>query len=148
MIYKTETGKKGTLHMILVKNDTCRHRYVGRGDMECLAARDPGATWAGVLGGADLALCSAGEGLARGAGSLAGLMDVLVEVMGCRKLLHRRNRFLMGHLSSSGGEVFIPLKRTTDSKNAYCCLRLQKCDTWLIICVLWISDRDHQWLLN
>lgn len=47
-------------------------------------------------------------------GSLPGLVDVLVDVVGWRQLLYCGHRFLMSHLGSSRGEVFIPLRRTTN----------------------------------
>lgn len=45
------------------------------------------------------------------AGSLAGLMDVLVDVLGGGQLGDARLRLLVGHLSSCGGEVLIALNR-------------------------------------
>jgi len=49
--------------------------------------------------------------------SLPRLVDVLVDVMRPRKLLYRRHRFLMGHLGSSRGEVFISLRRTKNNNS-------------------------------
>lgn len=81
----------------------------GRGRKECLTARDPwqpeqvfGVVWSWPRAGGPW-----WSGAAKG--SFPGLVDVLVDVVASRQLLCWRHRFLMGHLGSSRGEVFISL---------------------------------------
>lgn len=45
-----------------------------------------------------------------GEGSLAGLVDVLVDVVGRRQLLHRGYWLRVGHLGCGWGEVLIALR--------------------------------------
>lgn len=47
-----------------------------------------------------------------GGGSLAGLVDVLVDVVGRRQLLHRRHGLRVSHLRRGWGEVLIALRST------------------------------------
>lgn len=49
-------------------------------------------------------------------GSLARLVDVLIDVLWMRKLFHRGMRFLVSHLSGSWREVFITLLKNTPVK--------------------------------
>lgn len=71
----------------------------------CLGWCGPGPMWGGPWW----------SGAAEG--SFPGLVDVLVEVLASRQLLCWRHRFLMGHLGSSRGEVFIPLSDNSRDHN-------------------------------
>lgn len=51
--------------------------------------------------------------------SLAGLMDVLVDVMSRGQLGDARLGFLVGHLCSCWGEVLITLNRTQTVKRTH-----------------------------
>lgn len=119
MIYRTEKGKK-CLIWYWWRRTTFAGTDLWGGGYGMLDGKRPRGNLSGCLGwcGPGPVRC-AGGGLGRGTGSLAGLMDGLMDVMGWRQLLHCRNRFLMGHLSSGGGKVFIPLRRTTNSNKAY-----------------------------